>query len=166
MFSDSARTLAQLIFLFQAFQSQLNQSAAQKQKLILESEGLLEAAKNEGEAIARQVDILARSLGSPGSEVTNEDKNTALSALLELRRIEQLKAIAAGAGNATYFFGDGKRLGRDAYDVDLTEKWKRSQLLDPGAPRRSDTQLQSQSSTGRANMPSTSPVTDAHDALS
>lgn len=117
-----------------AFQSQMNQSAAQKQKLILESEGFLGAAVNEGEAIARQVDTLARTLASPSTEPTPADKAKALEALLELRRLEQLKAIAAGAGNSTYFFGDAKGSGKDAYDVDNLEKWKKNVLDYRGAP--------------------------------
>lgn len=108
-------------------QSQLNQSAGQKQKLILESEGTLAAAKNEGEALARQVDILSRALlvGTSG-EPTNEDRVKALDALLELRRLEQLKAIASGNGNSTYFFGESKGTGRDPYDVDNLERLKKS----------------------------------------
>ncbi|KAL5535605.1 hypothetical protein ACEPAF_3699 [Sanghuangporus sanghuang] len=108
-------------------QATLNTSAGQKQKLILESEGHLEAAKNEGLALARQVDILAQSLvAEPSASPTDEDKRKALDTLLELRRLEQLKAIAAGHGNSTYFFGDAKGTGRDAYDVENVEKWKRS----------------------------------------
>lgn len=108
-------------------QATLNTSAGQKQKLILESEGQLEAAKNEGLALARQVEILAQSLvAEPSAKPTDEDKRRALDALLELRRLEQLKAIAAGHGNSTYFFGYAKGTGRDVYDVENVEKWKRS----------------------------------------
>lgn len=109
-------------------QAQLNTSAGQKQKLILESEGNLEAAKNEGKALARQVEILAESLAGPSIKPTDEDRRKALDALLELRRLEQLKAIASGSGNSTYFFGNAKGSGRDEYeyDVENVEKWKRS----------------------------------------
>ena len=117
-------------------QSQLNDSAGQKQKLILESEGAREAAKNEGEAIAQQGEILARSLAVPSSEPTDADRRKALDALLEYKRLEQLRAIANGHGNSTYFFGDAKgtNIGRDAYEIDNNEKWKRS--LDARNPIR------------------------------
>ena len=114
-----------------ALQSQLNEAAGHKRKLVLESEGMLEAAKNEGEALARQVDILARSLeADPKATPSNEQRAKALDALLGLRRLEQLKAIAAGNGNSTYFFGDAKGTGHDSYEIDNVEAWKKS-LRDP-----------------------------------
>lgn len=51
----------------------------------------------------------------------------ALSALLSLARLEQLKAIANGEGNSTYFFGDKASLGSkmlEEYGVDFAEKIK------------------------------------------
>ena len=87
---------------------------------------MLEAAKNQGEALASQVDILARALASPSTNPSPAERTKALDALLELRRLEQLKAIAHGNGNSTYFFGDAKGTGRHAYDVENTEMWKRS----------------------------------------
>ena len=64
----------------------------------------------------------------PSLEPTDADRRKALDTLLELRRLEQLRAIANGHGNSTYFFGDQKGAGRDrdAYEVDNNEKWKRS----------------------------------------
>lgn len=112
-----------------ALQSKLNEAAGQKRKLVIESEGMLEAAKNEGEALARQVDILASSLAEPKTTPSNADRTKALDALLELRRLEQLRAIASGSSNSTYFFGETKGTGRDVYEVDNAEQWKRS-LLD------------------------------------
>lgn len=103
-----------------------NKAAGNKERVILESEGFLAAAKNEGQALAEQVDLLARSLAEPETEPTLEHRAKALDALVELRRLEQLKAIAKGNGNSTYFFGDSKGSGRDAYDVENSEKWKRS----------------------------------------
>lgn len=103
-----------------------NKAAGNKERVILESEGFLAAAKNEGQALAEQVDLLARSLAEPKTEPTLEHRAKALDALVELRRLEQLKAIAKGSGNSTYFFGDSKGSGRDAYDVENSEKWKRS----------------------------------------
>lgn len=93
--------------------------------MIVESEGLLEAAQNQGKALARQVEVLAQSL-CPDQEPTLYDKKKALDALLEIRRLEQLKAIAEGHGNSTYFFGDSKGTGRDSYEVENMERWKRS----------------------------------------
>lgn len=94
--------------------------------MILESEGQLEAAKNEGKALARQVEIIAESLSGPSTKPTDEDRRKALDTLIEMRRIEQLKAIAYGTSNSTYFFGDAKGTNKDAYDVENVEKWKRS----------------------------------------
>lgn len=53
----------------------------------------------------------------------------ALSALLSLARLEQLKAIAIGEGNSTYFFGDKASLGSkmlEEYGVDFAEKIKKA----------------------------------------
>jgi regulator of protease activity HflC (stomatin/prohibitin superfamily) len=118
----------QLVFTmpFVALQSRINEAAGEKRKLILESEGMLEAAKNQGEALAGQVDILAKSLAAPNTIPTLDDRVKALDAILELRRLEQLKAIASGSGNSTYFFGDSRGIGRDAYDIENVERWKRS----------------------------------------
>lgn len=62
-----------------------------------------------------------------GEKPTTEMKLRALDALLELKKIEQLKAIAMGRSNSTYFFGD-KAVPADkgAYAVDNVERWKRS----------------------------------------
>lgn len=97
-----------------------------KQQLVLESEGKLEATKNEGHALAQQVAILAQTLAEPSAAPTAADRAKALEALLELRRLEQLRAIASSNGNSTYFFGEAKGTGRDAYEVDNVEKWKRT----------------------------------------
>ena len=37
-----------------------------------------------------------------------------------------MKAIANGTGNSTYFFGDAKGTGRDAYEVENMERLKKS----------------------------------------
>jgi len=105
-------------------QSQLNAAAGHKQSSILESEGMREAVRNEGEALSLQVKILAEALsGSPDPNETHLLK--ALDAVLEVRRLEQLKAIASGPGNSTYFFGEAKGAGRDPYTVENMEKWKK-----------------------------------------
>jgi regulator of protease activity HflC (stomatin/prohibitin superfamily) len=101
----------------------LNAAAGVKQKSILESEGMREAAKNEGEALAMQVNILAEAL-SGTSSAGEEHRMKALEALLETRRLEQLKAIASGTGNSTYFFGEAKGAKRDPYMIENMEKWK------------------------------------------
>ncbi|KLO20202.1 hypothetical protein SCHPADRAFT_816717 [Schizopora paradoxa] len=139
------------------FQSQVNKAAGIKQKLITESEGLLEAAQNQGKALARQVEVLAESL-SPGQEPTVDVKKKALDALLELRRLEQLKAIAEGHGNSTYFFGDSKGTGREAYEVENMERWKRSledhkkiQVSNISPPKVPDVTIGSAASTSAAS---------------
>ena len=140
-----------------ALQSKLNEAAGEKRKLVLESEGMLEASTNHGKALACQVDVLAKSMAEPNTVPTSADRAKALDALLALRRLEQLKAIASGSGNSTYFFGDAKGTGRDAYDVENVERWKRnlndqqrvmvssSATSAPPEPPLAQSQLQSQS---------------------
>ncbi|KAH7104599.1 stomatin family protein [Auriculariales sp. MPI-PUGE-AT-0066] len=112
-----------------ALQSQLNFAAGAKQQLILESEGRLESTKNGAKAVAGQIDIIAQALSeNPGPA----ERERASQMLLELKRLEQLAAIASGPANNTYFFGDSKGTGREAYEVDNTERWKRN-LNDRGA---------------------------------
>ncbi|KAG8964529.1 hypothetical protein FRC03_001695 [Tulasnella sp. 419] len=112
-----------------AFQAQLNEAAGEKQRKILESEGNLEAARNEGRALAEQIEIIAGALaavqGSSKPSVSETYRVRALDALIELKRLERLQAIAKGSGNSTYFFGEA---GGDstAYQVDNSEKWKKN----------------------------------------
>ena len=106
-----------------ALQSQLNSSEGVKRRLILESEGRLESARNDARAIAGQIEFIVQALNV---EPTEKDRAAALQALLELKRLDQLQAIAHGHGNSTYFFGDAKGTGRDAYEVDNVERWKRN----------------------------------------
>lgn len=87
----------------------------------MESEGAREAAVNEGRALAEQIDIIAQSLAGPSVTPSIADRQKALLSLVELRRIEQLNAIAQGDGNTTYFFGEP---GRSPYDVDKAERLK------------------------------------------
>ncbi|RDB29775.1 Protein QmcA [Hypsizygus marmoreus] len=129
-------------------QAQINIAEGQKQRVILESEGLLEAKSNEADAhyktvfreaearkqqalmeasaIATQVEEIARSITLDKNNVQPEDRQRALGTLVELKRLEQLKAIAASKSNSTYFFGDQAALGRanDAYNVDYAEHVK------------------------------------------
>ncbi|KAF8515827.1 stomatin family protein [Hysterangium stoloniferum] len=110
-------------------QSQLNRAEGEKRGQILKSEGFLQASINEGVALARQIDSVAEALTlESGEKPTAEIKLKALDALLQLRRLEQLKAIAEGEANSTYFFGDeSRRTGSlNFYDVDNAEKWKQS----------------------------------------
>jgi len=115
-------------------QAQINVAEGQKQRVILESEGHLEARSNEADAayktvfreaearqqqalmeataIAHQVEAIARSLTPESvSEPTQENRMKALQMLVELKRLEQLKAIANSQSNSTYFFGDKASLG-------------------------------------------------------
>ncbi|KAF8529389.1 stomatin family protein [Gautieria morchelliformis] len=110
-------------------QSQLNKAEGEKRGAILASEGFFQAAVNEGLALARQVEAVTGSLMSePGEKPSEQMKLHALDALLELRKLEQLKAIAAGQANSTYFFGreGGSVSERSGYEIDNVEKWKRS----------------------------------------
>ncbi|KAK7457033.1 Synaptotagmin-like protein 2 [Stygiomarasmius scandens] len=149
-------------------QAQINVAEGTKQKVILESEGLLTAKSNEADAsyktvvreaearqqqalmeasaIAQQVDLISKSIASsrnPSSssehtEPTLEDKRLALSTLVELKRLEQLKAIARGQGNSTYFFGEKAVMGQgsgEAYNVDYAEQVKKG-LVPPGSVPR------------------------------
>lgn len=62
-----------------------------------------------------------------GGDLSEKMKLHALDAILELRRLEQLKAIAAGQANSTYFFGRETGVSeRSRYEIDNVEKWKRS----------------------------------------
>jgi hypothetical protein len=66
----------------------------------------------EASAIAQQVEAISRSL-SPSSipEPSAENREKALQILVELKRLEQLKAIASSQSNSTYFFGDKASVG-------------------------------------------------------
>ncbi|PPQ69345.1 hypothetical protein CVT24_001640 [Panaeolus cyanescens] len=139
-------------------QAQINVAEGQKQKTILESEGHLEAKSNEADAafktvvreaearkqqalmestaIAEQVEHIAQSLADKrsGGVPTAEDKKLALQTLVELKRLEQLRAIAQSKSNSTYFFGDRAAMGRDAseaFGVDYAEQVKKG--LGPSA---------------------------------
>ncbi|KAF8908197.1 stomatin family protein [Gymnopilus junonius] len=142
-------------------QAQINVAEGQKQRVILESEGHLEAKSNEADAkyktvyreaearqqqalmeataLAQQVESIARALsGSPSSSpstnpneqpptIAPEHRKLALSTLVELKRLEQLKAIAESKSNSTYFFGDKASLGvqaNDAFNVDYAQSVK------------------------------------------
>ena len=82
----------------------------------------------EASALAQQVTEIARSL-SNSEEPSPEDKQRALAALIEIKRLEQLKAIAASQSNSTYFFGDkasmGVGSGVEAFNVDYAQHVKK-----------------------------------------
>ncbi|KAJ7715731.1 stomatin family protein [Mycena metata] len=127
-------------------QAQINVAEGQKQRVILESEAHLAAKSNEADAafktvvreaevrqqqalmeataLAQQIDGVAAVVTAPGSQPGPAERREALSAL-----IEQLRAIAHGTGNATYFFGDRAAMGlgagaADAFNVDYAEQVK------------------------------------------
>ncbi|KIY61536.1 hypothetical protein CYLTODRAFT_477878 [Cylindrobasidium torrendii FP15055 ss-10] len=130
-------------------QAQINIAEGHKQRVILESEGHLRAKANEAEAsytttirnaeaqrqksvleaegLAAQVDALAKSLAPENAKITPEQRNSALKTLVELKKLEQLKAIAASTNNATYFFGEKATFGGDAglYNLDYAEHLKK-----------------------------------------
>ncbi|TFK68051.1 hypothetical protein BDN72DRAFT_769851 [Pluteus cervinus] len=127
-------------------EAQINVAEGNKQRVILESEGNLAAKTNEADAtykmvfreaearqqqavmeakaVAQQVEELARSIAADRENVTPTERQQALNTLVELKRLEQLKAIANSHSNTTYFFGDKAALGRDQdlYNVDYAEQ--------------------------------------------
>ncbi|EEB92798.1 hypothetical protein MPER_08642, partial [Moniliophthora perniciosa FA553] len=129
-------------------QAQINIAEGHKQRVILESEGHLQAKANEADAnykiivrnaearqqqsileaaaFAKQIEEVAQSLAAGKENVSTEDRKRALEALVELRRLEQLRAIAAGKGNSTYFFGDLASIGGSpaAYNIDFAQSRK------------------------------------------
>ncbi|KAG6868634.1 hypothetical protein C0993_012678 [Termitomyces sp. T159_Od127] len=129
-------------------QAQINVAEGQKQRVILESEGHLEAKSNEADAffktvvreaearqkqalleasaLASQVEELARSIAKDKENILPDERQQALDSLIELRRLDQLKAIAQSKSNSTYFFGDQAALGRgnDSYNIDYAEHIK------------------------------------------
>ncbi|KAH6905473.1 stomatin family protein [Coprinopsis sp. MPI-PUGE-AT-0042] len=125
-------------------QAQINVAEGQKQRVILESEGLLQAKSNEADAsyktvfreaearkqqaLATQVNEIARAL-SNSETVTEEDRRRALAALIEIKRLEQLKAIAASQSNSTYFFGDKASMGVgsnvEVFNIDYAQNVKK-----------------------------------------
>lgn len=131
-------------------QAHVNVAEGHKQRVILESEGLLQAKSNEADAqyktvyreaearlqqslmeasaLAEQVDKIAASLAKDKNNVTQADRERALAALIELKRLEQLKAIAGSQSNSTYFFGDKSALGitNDPFNVDYAQSVKAS----------------------------------------
>jgi hypothetical protein len=80
----------------------------------------------EASAIAQQIEHIATSVAADKDNVLPEDRRRALNTLVELKRLEQLKAIAGSASNSTYFFGDKATLGQgaEAYGIDYAEHVK------------------------------------------
>jgi len=66
----------------------------------------------EASALAQQVEALGRALSTSKDIIEPEARKMGLEKLIELRRLEQLKAIAASKSNSTYFFGDRCKLSR------------------------------------------------------
>jgi len=80
----------------------------------------------EASAIAQQVENIARSLAPNKEAISPDDRRFALATLVELKRLEQLKAIAESKSNSTYFFGDKAALGQanDAFNIDYAQQVK------------------------------------------
>jgi hypothetical protein len=93
---------------------------------ILIGVGRQQQAIMEASAIAQQVEHLAKSIAEDKENVRPEDRRGALNALVELKRLEQLRAIAGSTSNSTYFFGDNAALGHgvEAYNIDYAEHVK------------------------------------------
>lgn len=88
----------------------------------------------EASAIAQQVDNIARSLAPNKDDILPEHRQVALSTLVELKRLEQLRAIAESKCNSTYFFGDKAAMGSasEAFNVDYAQHVKAG--LEPTRP--------------------------------
>ena len=99
----------------------------------------------EASALAQQVEEIGRCLSNSKDVIDPEARKIALEKLIELRRLEQLKAIAESRSNSTYFFGDrcklasscvfcrvslkdvlvfSAALGLDPYNIDYAEHVK------------------------------------------
>lgn len=85
-------------------------SAGQAQVVINEAEAQRARAVLETTALAEQVSALASALAGVGIEVSSDHRTRALETLVELQRLQQLRAIATGHGNSTYFF-DAEKSG-------------------------------------------------------
>ena len=88
--------------------------------------GRQQQAIMEASAIAQQIEHIAASIAVDKENVQPADRQRALNTLVELKRLEQLKAIAGSASNSTYFFGDKAALGQgaEAYGIDYAEHVK------------------------------------------
>ncbi|KAF8874434.1 hypothetical protein BD779DRAFT_1566795 [Infundibulicybe gibba] len=85
------------------------------------------ASSHGGHAIARQIDEVAQSIAQDKNNITHQDRQQALAALL--------RAIAMGKGNSTYFFGDKATLGSvDAFNIDYAQHIKSGMGSKPPGP--------------------------------
>lgn len=82
----------------------------------------------EASAIAQQINHIAGSLSISDDIILPEHRQAALITLVELKRLEQLRAIAESKGNSTYFFGDKAAMGtaNEAFNVDYAQHVKAS----------------------------------------
>ncbi len=118
----------------------VNVADGMKRKAILESEGRLQAQKNQAEgdyvqvvrkAEANKSSLILEAEGVRDQlqkigESLNGDYFSAAKLRMELARIEQFKAIADGMNNTIYFAKDGN-LG-DGLLIDLGEKLKKNMV--------------------------------------
>ncbi|KAK0235312.1 hypothetical protein EDD85DRAFT_922485 [Armillaria nabsnona] len=104
-----------------------NEAEASYKTVVREAEARQQQAIMEASTLAMQVEDVARSISLDKDNVKPEERLRALETLVELRRLEKLRAIAASKSNSTYFFGDKSALGRssaDAYNIDYAEHIK------------------------------------------
>ncbi|KAJ3042590.1 hypothetical protein HDV00_007125 [Rhizophlyctis rosea] len=116
----------------------VNVAEGMKRKTILESEGHLQAQKNQADAdyaiAIRQAEGHRAALGMEAeglslqiaklADILGGDEKLAVRTLLEMKRLEQMKAIAEGSNNTVYFAKDGGLGGADGVVVDFLEKFK------------------------------------------
>ncbi|KAG6879007.1 hypothetical protein C0992_005897 [Termitomyces sp. T32_za158] len=103
-----------------------NEADAFFKTVVREAEARQKQALLEASALASQVEELARSIAKDKDNILPEERQRALASLIEIRRLDQLKAIAQSKSNSTYFFGDQAALGRgnDMYNIDYAEHVK------------------------------------------
>ena len=92
----------------------------------------------EASAIAEQVEHIARSLAPNKDNIQPEHRQAALTTLVELKRLEQLRAIAESKSNSTYFFGDKASMGSadEAFNIDYAQHVKAGMEASRQNPKR------------------------------
>ncbi|KAF7980754.1 hypothetical protein HWV62_36789 [Athelia sp. TMB] len=107
-----------------SYKTVFREAEASYKTVFREAEARKQQSLMEISALAQQVEELAKALSPNPDHIAPEARMSALEKLVELRRLEQLRAIASSQNNSTYFFGDRSALGQDGYNVDYAEQIK------------------------------------------
>ncbi|KAI5481524.1 hypothetical protein MNV49_004281 [Pseudohyphozyma bogoriensis] len=124
-------------------EAQVNIAEGHKRRTILQSEGELEAKRNQaegdaiatiksGEALAAQINAIATGLAAASSSSSGPSEAVLMKAadmIVEMRRQDVLREMAS-EGNSTYFLSEKLARGGhvEQYEIDNGEKWKKSVL--------------------------------------